>query len=155
MATSTTSSFWFYDPDSLHTASQFDRKIVHIRDREELLGSIAANKRLRQVVCICSRDKSTLAEEILKHEHIVSIYLCNDNTHGINGMNSSSYTKIHSIIFTQDNGWEFKGRLALLEACIKCRHTDQVLDELQRLRRIQERSQDLPPLAAEAIEHTL
>lgn len=147
------SSFLFYDPESYHhPASKFDGEIFRTEHIGELRQKITNNNRLRQIVCICCPNQSALAEEILKQEHIMSIYLCKDSSHGDHGTNSLN-TRVYNITFTQDSGWEFKGRLALLEACIKCQQTDQVLDELHRLRKISERSKDLPQFAAEAVEY--
>ncbi len=132
------SSFLFYDPNNHHAASQLDLGIVYIQHINVLRHLSATRNNFQQIVFICSRNKSSVIEEIKDKQHIVSIYLCNNNDHGGPEPDSVlSLTKCNHILVTPNSGWEFKGRLTLLDACIKREYMAQGLKELQRVRQFE------------------
>jgi hypothetical protein len=148
------SSFLFYDPNNHHATSQLDLGIVYIQHINILRHLIATSNNFQQVVFICSADKSSVIEEIKDKQHIVSIYLCNNNDHGGPEPDSVlSLTKCNHILVTPNSGWEFKGRLALLDACIKREYMAQGLKELQRVRQLERQFLFTPQQSTESFEY--
>lgn len=146
------SSFLFYDPDDHHGPLNVDPNIVHIRHIDVLRNLITNNNNLQQVVCICSGNKSAVIDEIKDKQHIVSIYLCKESNHGEPETNPVYSPKVkYDLPLTPNSGWEFKGRLALLEACMKREYNahEQGLNELQRLKEIEQQSLFTPQQSTE------
>jgi hypothetical protein len=150
------SSFLFYDPDNHHGPFNVDLDIAHIQHIDVLHDSITDNNNLQQVVCICSDNKSAIIEQIHNIPHIVSIYLCKESNHGKPETNPVYSPKVKDDLpLTPNSGWEFKGRLALLEACMKREYNahEQGLNELQRLKQIEQQSLFTPQQSTETTEH--
>jgi hypothetical protein len=147
------SSFLFYDPNDLHRESELDEYIFYIKSIQIPDNLINPNNNLQQVVCICSRNKSSVIQEIQAKEHIVLIFPCNNKDHGGPETDPDFGPKVplsSDILLTPNSGWEFKGRSALLESCIKRGYHQQGLNELQMLKKIQLRSLSKFEQAAEA-----
>lgn len=148
------SSFLFYDPREYHSVSQIDPDIIFIQNQNILIQHTAPNPNiLLQIVCICCEDLSSVIDPLTshEHEHVIAIYPC--KCLGNSETNEVFSGKVHrDISFTQYSGWELKGRAALLEACMERQYNQQVQDELQRIRYIQENFLPRPHQPNQAVE---
>jgi hypothetical protein len=145
------SSFLFLDPNHHHQQAPIDPHIEFIQTPNDLDQSLANNNELQRVVCICGDNKSPTIQAIQGNPQVVSIYPCKD--HGEPEADPLFDFKVQDETdFTSNNGWVFKGRLALLRNCIKHRCDDQVSSELEKLKRIEKQSLSTSWPAVEVVE---
>jgi hypothetical protein len=107
--------------------------------------------RIQRVLCICCPDKSAAIKAILEYQQVVSIYLCKKH-YGPEKNPVYDRRVRDDVELTPTSGWEFKGRLDLLQVCMRYRYNGQVLNELHRLRVIEQRSLSTPQIAIQAME---
>jgi hypothetical protein len=149
----TMSSFLFYDPSGIHQQSTLDLDITYIQQPtlNVLRRFISTDNRIQRVLCICCPEKSAAIKAILEYQQVVSIYLCKKH-YGPEKNPVYDRRVRDDVELTPTSGWEFKGRLDLLQVCMRYRYNGQVLNELHRLRVIEQRSLSTPQIAIQAME---
>ncbi len=134
-------SFLFFDPHRRHYPSAIDSDILFLRCLHCLYDCVSMDNHIQQITCICCSDATVVIDEVQRRRPGILIYLCTD--HSEPGIDPGYGPNVRDdIVFTFDNQWEVKGRLALMATLARNQHRAQIFDEIQKIRRIKNRSEN-------------